>query len=81
MNLKTLNILPADVDNKLNVGHKIFSRRKVGDCFNNSVVNVKCILYNILAVACNGRRGNIDFGVDCIDFFKKFLDNLNGISL
>ena len=81
MNFETLNILPAYVDNKLNVGHKIFRRRKVGDCFNNSVVYVKSILNYILAIACNGRRGNIDFGVDCVDFLKKFLDNLNGISL
>ena len=81
MYLKAFDILSADIDDKFNIGHKVFCGGKVGDCFNNAVINRKCVLYNVLTVTCYGRRNNIYFGIYFVNLVKKLLHNLNGVSL
>ena len=81
MDLEAFYILTADIDDKLNVGHKILCRGKVSDCLNNAVVNAKGVLYDILAVAGNGGRGNCDVRINLVDFLQKRLDDLNRVAL
>ena len=80
MDFKALNILTADIDNKFNVGHEILCGGEVSYCFNDSVVNAECVIYDILAVAGYGRRNNVEVGVYTVNLLEERLDNFNGIS-
>ena len=51
---KALHVLTADVDDELNVGHEIFSRRKVSNRLNNTDVDAESVSHHILSVTRYG---------------------------
>ena len=81
MDFKALDVLSADVDDKLNVGHKVLCGGEVSDGLNNAVVHVKGVFDDVLAVAGDRGRNNIDIGIYRVDFLEESLDNLDGIAL
>ena len=81
MYLEALDVLTADIDDKLNVGHKILCRREVRDGLYDAVIHVEGVADNVLAVARDRRRSYVESGIDLVDLLEKRLDYLNGVSL
>ena len=81
MNLEALNILTADVEDKINIRLKIFCRGKMRNCFNNSVIHGKSIFNKLLTVPGDG-AALYPYSVTAksVYFIKTFADNIHGIS-
>ena len=78
---EALNILPADVDNKLNVGHKVLSRCKMRDSLDDTVIDRERVFDDVLAVAGDRGARNIEVGVKLVNLLQKALDKLDGVTL
>ena len=81
MNLEALDILTADVDNELDVGHKVLGGCKMSHSLDNSVIYGERVLDDVLAVACDRRGSNLDVGVNLIYLLKEALDKTDGVAL
>ena len=71
LDLKALDILSADVDDKINVRAEISRRLIVRNSFNYTIVNAQTCLYKILTVACYRRSLYVKLrGSKAVDLLK-----------
>ena len=80
MYLKTLDVLSADINNELHVGHKIFRGGKVRDGFDDTEVNIKGVFDNVLSVAGHGGGNDVELGVHGVDLLEERLDDIHGVA-
>ena len=80
MNFKTFNILTTDVNNKLNIRHKVLCGCQMGYCFNNAYIYSESIFDNFFTISGYSRRNYIYVWINIINLFKNFFNNRNRIT-
>ena len=81
MDFEALDILSADVDDELHVGHEILRRREVRDRLDDAVVHVEGVFDDVLTVACDCGGHDIEIGIDRINLLEERLDDFDGVAL
>ena len=80
-NFETLNVLSADVQNKIHIGLEIFCGGVVGDGFHNTLVNVECVANQFLAVAGGGAAANLNpVSAQFADFHQLLPDDFHRVA-
>ena len=72
--------MSADVDDKINVRHKVFGGGKVRYGFDNAVIHAECTFDNVLAVARGRDRRNLNAGAAAVNVQKQLSDDGNGVA-
>ena len=80
LNFKALHILPADVDDKINVGQKVLSGCKVRHRFDQTAVAVEGVFDQFLAVAGRGHAGDLQTGMLLVELEQRFAHQRNGVA-
>ena len=63
MDLKALDILSADVNDKLNVRHKTLCGGEMGHCFHNAEINAESVFDDLFAVASHCACSDLHIGM------------------
>ena len=63
MDLKALDILSADVNDKLNVRHKTLCGGEMGHCFHNAEINAESVFNDLFAVAGHRSCSDLHIGM------------------
>ena len=68
LDLEALHILAADVDDKIDIRHKVFGGRKVGHRFHQTVITAERVFHQLLAIAGCGHTGHLQARVLLVNF-------------
>ena len=72
LDLKALHILATDINDEINVGHKVLGGSKVGHSFYQAAVTMERILDQLFAVTGGGHAGDLQTGVPLVQFQQRF---------